>query len=199
MKFSQIIILVWFLVAAGWTKPYRPHISKVTKLKTLLQAAEHDRKQKIERLAAIKFHKLIIEYRIKNGVDALEWDESLWITSRNHSIWMGENEILAHHETKGTKYFTGVKPGDRYEYTTSDKGTCSWSGENALYNYSNEGKTIEEISINIATHSLNQWKHSPGHNQNMLAKGSKAHGVAFYLNKEGVVYATDLFAYNSDN
>lgn len=37
-----------------------------------------------------------------------------------------------------------------------------------------------------------RWEDSPEHNENMLGKRHHAHGTAFYLGKEGIVYGTDL-------
>jgi hypothetical protein len=67
-----------------------------------------------------------------------------------------------------------------------------WSGENCLYNYSGNGKTIQEKAKDIALYSINQWKKSPGHNRNMLSNHT-IHGVAFIVEND-VVWATDLFA-----
>jgi hypothetical protein len=111
---------------------------------------------------------------------------------------MGANNVLSHDEKSGTNFFTGTEPGDRYKFTTNDKGKSQWSGENALYNYTKSGKNINEIGSNMASIAFEQWKHSPGHNKNMLGKRHQVHGLAFYLNKDGRVYATDLFASNID-
>jgi len=170
----------------------------VAKLPELLKLADIDSIQKIERLAALKFHDLINLYRKTNKLDTLCWDEALWVACRNHNIWMASNSELSHSEKSGTKNFTGSRPEDRYIYATAEKGKSSWSGENALYNYSDHGNTIEKISNNIAIQSFEQWKRSPGHNSNMLGLSHKSHGVSFYLSKEGRVYGTDLFASSID-
>lgn len=175
--------------------PVKAQVADATKLSSILLSAKKDSAQKIERLAALKFHKLINAYRISSSVDSLRWDDTLWLASRNHSNWMKTNNELSHGETSGTTNFTGSGPGARYDYASKGKGMCSWSGENALYNYNDAGQTIEEIATTIAEYSLSQWQHSPGHNANMLAKGSRVHGVAFILGNDGRVWATDLFAY----
>ncbi len=195
MKTLQVILLAAFIICTN----IEAQICKASKIPTLLKTAKHDRKQKIERLAALKFHKLINAYRMKNRINEMKWDESLWLTCRNHDIWMSANNVLSHDEDKGTKYFTGIEPGDRYVYVTSGKGNYEWSGENALYNYDKNGKTINEVANCIAKNAFEQWKHSPGHNENMLGKRHTAHGVAFYIGKGGIVYGTDLFVSNKDN
>lgn len=153
--------------------------------------------QLIEKKAALYFHNLINEYRSKNQLDTLRWNETLWLTCRNHNLWMRHHSELSHSQKPGTPYFSGKSPGDRYRYTTQNKGTCSWSGENALYNFSANGNTIDKIAENIAKNSIEQWKRSPGHNKNMLGKQHTTHGTSFLLD-DYRVWATDLFAYNSD-
>lgn len=177
----------------------KAQVCENSKLALLLKQSKKDSVQKIERLAALKFHKLINDYRVKSGSEALVWDDTLWLTCRNHDLWMNAKSELSHDEKAGTVNFTGKSPGERYAYTSNNKGLCSWTGENALYNWSKNGNSIDEIAKDIATTSFEQWKHSPGHNENMLAKRSKVHGVAFYLGNGGKVWGTDLFAYTSTN
>lgn len=198
MKENQIKFR--FLIVLGFTfvQSLQGQTYTVTKLPELLKLADLDSVQKIERLAALDFHKLINEYRKINRLVPLAWDDALWLTCRNHDIWMGNQGDISHGEKKGTKFYTGDLPNERYEFATSKKGGCHWSGENTLYNYSAYGNTISEIAEHIALNSIQQWKDSPGHNENMLRGNHRSHGVAFYL-KNGKVYATDLFASNIDD
>jgi uncharacterized protein YkwD len=170
-------------------------IVQTSQLSALIKKCYSDSVQKTERLAALKFHNLINQYRKENKIDTLSWDDSLWLASRNHNIWMGENAKLSHTQTEATKYFTGKSPGDRYNYATANKGRSSWSGENALYNYNDNGATVEEISETMAKAAFSQWENSPGHDENMRAPQSHSHGTAFYLEPDGPVWATDLFSY----
>ena len=199
MKLIQVISVILIVIGSVCPKTINAQVYKTSKIPALLKAAKHERKQKIERLAALKFHKLINAYRMKNRINEIKWDESLWLACRNHDIWMSANKELSHDEKKGTKYFTGIEPGDRYIYVTSGKGNYEWSAENALYNYDKKGKTINEIANCIAKNAFEQWKNSPGHNENMLGRNHKAHGVAFYIGKGGMVYGTDLFVSNVDD
>ena len=190
----SFLLLINNLIAQSSTA----QIYDVSKLPDLLTLAKTDSIQKIERLAALKSHQIINNYRHKNKLDTIGWDEGLWLTSRNHNIWMATNSLLTHTEQKNTKNFLGARPGDRYDYTTLKKGKCNWSAENALYNYNKEGNTINEIATGIAAYSFNQWKISPGHNSNMLGKNHKVHGVAFSLMDSIVVWGTDLFSSTVD-
>jgi uncharacterized protein YkwD len=198
MKNIKLIVQLIFVLVMIVGNFVRAQVCNTSQIPSLLKLAEKDSIQKIERLAALKFHKIINEYRRENKLDTIAWDEAMWLTCRNHNIWMGANNVLSHDEKSGTNFFTGTEPGDRYKFTTNDKGKSQWSGENALYNYTKSGKNINEIGSNMASIAFEQWKHSPGHNKNMLGKRHQVHGLAFYLNKDGRVYATDLFASNID-
>ncbi len=167
----------------------------------LLKKAEKDSIAHIERLAALKFHELINQYRKENGLNEIKWNETLWIATINHNTWMDKAGDLSHRQKVNTKYFTGNSPGNRLDYAAGGKAGIRWSGENALYNYSHKsysysnsrGKTKEEIANNIAQRSFNQWKNSPGHNDNMLGKKHGSHGVAFKITSSRV-WGTDLFS-----
>jgi uncharacterized protein YkwD len=193
MKKLRIIFLFGlFFVSAS---SLLAQVCENSRLNSIIKQSKKDSVQRIERLAAFKFHELINQYRVKNGAVALAWDDTLWLACRNHNLWMEAGSELSHDEKPGTEYFTGKSPGERYEFASNKQGSCSWSGENALYNWNKSGRSIDEIAANIASACFNQWKNSPGHNQNMLAKQSKVHGTAFSLGKNGRVWGTDLFAY----
>ncbi|CAN5823206.1 hypothetical protein BH11BAC7_BH11BAC7_03880 [soil metagenome] len=188
MKMLRLLILL-----VGLCPIAHAQIADNSQLRIIITNASVDSIQKIERLAAILFHDKINAHRSANGKTALGWDDTLWLASRNHNTWMMENTQLGHMEKAGTKSFSGVNPGDRYDYVSKNKGKCSWSGENALYNYSAGNTTIEKNAEQIAEYSFQQWKNSPGHNANMLSASSKVHGVAFMIESDGQVWATDLF------
>lgn len=188
MKMLRPLVLLLGLCPA-----LNAQVAENTQLNVILKNASIDSIQKIERLAAILFHDKINAHRVANGKEKLGWDDTLWLASRNHNMWMMANEKLAHHQEAGTKGFSGVTPGDRYDYASRKKGKCSWSGENALYNYSAGYGTIQKNAEHIAEYSFNQWKNSPGHNNNMLSGSSRVHGVAFTIVSGERVWGTDLF------
>jgi uncharacterized protein YkwD len=166
-------------------------------LPLLMRQARNDSIHKIERLAAGDFHLRINKYRQSMHIDTLSWDDTMWVAARNHCAWMNANSELSHGEKKNTPCYTGEHPGDRYGYAREGKEAyAAWSGENVLYNWENAGNSIEQIANSIAEYSFVQWKNSPGHNANMLAKGSSVHAVAFLLGSDGRVWATDLFSWN---
>lgn len=188
MKMLRILVLL-----VGAAAPLFGQNADVSKLSIILKNANVDSVEKTERLAAIFFHEKINQYRISLKKPALGWDDTVWLASRNHCNWMMANNELTHHEKPGTALFNGNGPGDRYDFASKNKGKCSWSGENALYNYSSFYSDCAKNALAIANSSFEQWKHSPGHNANMLKEGSRIHGVAFRIEKSGRVWATDLF------
>jgi len=191
MKSTRLVLCLFLLfLSYSLTKA---QIYTESDVSSLLKKSEKDSIEQIERLAALEFHKLINQYRNKNNLSTLVWDETLWITTRNHSTWMLKTGKLSHQQTTKNEYFTGSNPGDRFNYAAGGSSRNSWSGENALYNYSAYGRNIEDIAKNIAKSSFNQWKKSPGHNRNMLGKNHASHGTAFKLNGSQV-WGTDLFA-----
>lgn len=159
----------------------------------LLLKAEKDSIAQIERLAALEFHRLINGYRQENNLTPIEWNETIWVATVNHNSWMSNANELSHSQEENTTYFTGTRPGSRLHYAAGGNTSMSWSGENALYNYSSSGSTKKEIAKNIARKSFIQWKNSPGHNKNMLGKSHRSHGVAFKITKDKV-WGTDLFS-----
>jgi uncharacterized protein YkwD len=160
-------------------------------ISNLIEKSKIDSIANIERLAAVKFHGLINNYRLSKGRKILIWDDTLWIASRNHNLCMMEQQALSHSESSRNTYFTGQEPNERYDFASGGRSTFQWTGENALYNNSCLGTTRHEIAGNMARSSFEQWRKSAGHNRNMLARNYR-HGVAFLI-KEELVWATDLF------
>lgn len=172
-------------------------IYKADQLPELLRQSKTDSVMRIERQAALEFHKLINIYRREQKTDTLQWNDTLWLASRNHCLWMNRNNLLSHGEDEGTELYSGSRPGDRYNYVVKGRGRHSWSGENALYNWSGGTANAGQAAKTIARESFNQWKNSPGHNSNMLNPSSKVHGVAFIINRSsGQTWGTDLFTYS---
>lgn len=191
MKPLRILVLL-----LGASAPLYAQIADVSQLSATIQNANVDSTAKTERLAAIFFHEKINQYRVSLKKPALGWDDTLWLAAWNHDNWMMRNENLAHEEIKGTNLFTGVEPGDRYAYASNHKGSCDWSGENVLYNYSSSFTDCAKNALAIADYSFQQWKNSPGHNANMINPDSRVHGVAFRIADDGRVWATELLAYS---
>jgi uncharacterized protein YkwD len=195
-RLLKILLSLLILLSVAFCMQAQPALTKEKDLPEILIQIEQDSLRKIERLAAFEFHQLLNAYRLENELNALDWNDVLWLCCRNHSLYMGYHNNLSHSEKTGEALFTGESPGDRLSWVQNDR-TIYWSGENALYNYCFRGKTVEEIAKYIAQKAIDQWKKSPPHNRNMLNGGHKLHGVAFYYDGEKI-WATSLFGYPSN-
>jgi uncharacterized protein YkwD len=136
-----------------------------------------DSVSKLELLTAKKFHAKLNEYRKQNGMPLVEWSDTLYLSAMNHNSWMALNKTgMTHIEHDMTYNFTGVFPSDRLDYVRNGKGYLV--SENVTYT-NVYGNTINEIAESAAISVFNGWKHSKGHNDNMLYKYHKYHAVAF--------------------
>lgn len=184
-KLSLILGVLAFCINSSTAQFYT-----ISDLKSLVENKDADKTLAIERAAALEFNKLINQYRSENSLPLLEWDETMWLSARNHSYWMRINNRLSHQQAN-----SGDKnPENRYFYASENNPEFSINGENILLNFSCKGKNVEETAINIAKESFEQWKSSEGHNENMLSQGFIRHGVAFCINEDNV-WGADVFSY----
>ncbi|TND10203.1 MAG: Uncharacterized protein FD123_451 [Bacteroidetes bacterium] len=197
MKYLISIPLLLLVTGLRANPTVQQRIYLASQLDELLRQSRADSVLLVERMAALEFHRMINAYRREQKTDTLQWNDTLWMASRNHCLWMCRNNKLSHNQEASTELFSGVRPGDRYDYVVNGNGRHSWSGENALYNWSGNDGEKENAYKAIARESFNQWKNSPGHNKNMLNPSSKVHGTAFIIEqKNGRTWGTDLFAYS---
>lgn len=145
-----------------------------------------------EREIAFQFHRLINEYRAQNKLQALSWNDTLWLAARNHNLWMQKEKKLSHRESSKNEFYTGEKPSERLKYVYSHPLFFDWNGENCLYigGYTSPIRVAPEA---IALEIFNDWKNSSGHNQNMLNKTHQNHGFSIFIDQNGTLWATDLF------
>ena len=96
------------------------------------------------------------EHRKQNGRSNLLTNSLLNEAASLHCKYMSLEKKLTHEqENKYNHYYRGTLPTDRVGYS---------AGENALYNWVDETYTSEEIAEIL----FDQWRQSPGHNENML-------------------------------
>jgi len=195
---NKYISLIIIILTPIFVHSQQEKVYKTTDLIRIINQSKYDTNVYLERLAAKEFHHLLNEYRISKTLDTVAWSEEMWLACRNHSVYMIFNNTLTHSEETDKQFFTGESPGDRLHFVQVTLPRFSWCGENALYNYSCSGKTLQEKAKNIAKYSFQQWKNSPGHNENMLSKAPQFHAVAFKI-KGQLVYATSLFGYKLSN
>ena len=192
------LILIFLCCAStvfGQPKDTGRRIFTEKAIDSLVTVSSRDSIHFIERLAAYYFHQKLNEYRKSKRLKPLFWNEALWLASQNQAMWLIRNNKFEHVQKAGTPLFTGKTPQDRLNYVTGGSRKYVFSGENILYNSNATGESMEAAAHKIADASFLQWKNSPDHNENMLFKDSYAHGTAFVIADDRLVYAVDLFIY----
>lgn len=192
MQYIKQCALILFITILISTNLSNAQIFRESGLNKLLSEAEKDTKSAIEYQATIQFHLLLNKYRKTKGLAEVSFDYIYWITCRNHNLWMSKNS-LSHSQTKGSINYTGADPGLRLKFVS--KASCDWLGENCLMNFSYfETDSINEVAHHIAAVSIEQWKNSKGHNDNMLGTYNNE-ATAFLITSDGSVWATSLFGW----
>jgi len=193
MRLFFAALICWLMALP--TKAQYLEIFQAKDLNRLLQASEHDSVLYLERLTAIYFHDLLNQYRVENKLKALAWDDTLWLASRNHNIWMLKNNQITHQQQENTKDYSGRSPGERHEYLLEKGKRSPWSGENCLMHFTAASLPIEIQANLTAKSSLSQWVRSKGHNDNILNPNHDRHGAAFIISgPHHKVIGTDLYA-----
>lgn len=129
-------------------------------------------------------------YRVNAGLPELVVSDTLTSDSRSWSQHMSDTDDFSHDPT--WKYWNGV---------TLDGGETSYAGENIAYNYRENfgdkwgayGTTKDPMQA--ANALFDQWKNSPGHDKNMLARNNVV-GVGVHIAKHGQftrIYGTQKF------
>ena len=117
--------------------------------------------------------KLTNDFRIKNNLPPLEWDDSIWAIALTHSKNMAEGVVPFSH--KGFN-----------ERVNQFNFTCYKACEN-VYMCQGYSQYI------IAHNAVSGWINSPGHKQNLLSDTTHC-AIALYNNNYGEFYLTQLFA-----
>jgi uncharacterized protein (TIGR03437 family) len=108
------------------------------------------------------FLKLINDYRTANGLGTLQVSIAITNACDWMSTDMAAKGYFSHTDSLGRDPFTRMRAFG-YNYNT-------WMGENIAAGYSD------------AANTFNQWKNSPGHNENMLNPNFKVIGIGRIAN-----------------
>ena len=189
----RIIPIAILLTISGVLCGQYGGIRKLYELEDLKQILQQDTLAAFEYKCAKEFHILINEYRASKRIKPLTFSDSLWLVSRNHSVYMAVNREFSHSQKKGKAMFSGVSPSKRIAFVYEEYVNLLYGENIAIMSY-NEGSAEA-----IAMVAFNLWKNSEGHNRNMLDKRYTAHGTAFILRKNeennyGDFLVTDLLA-----
>jgi uncharacterized protein YkwD len=199
MKNSVFIIFFIFCVGNTFAQ-YRDTLFTATGLPFFLKQTAIDSTLKLEYLTSVHFHTLLNEYRIKKKLKTYNWDDTLWLAARNHSVWMAENNRLTHLQRKESPFFSGASYTKRIAFIDGGYRTPNVSGENTLYNFVDCSECdMETKAKKVAEICFNQWRNSQGHHQNMINKEFVLHAVAFIFDEDDKVWATDLFLDSKKN
>ena len=124
------------------------------------------------------FLTLINNYRQQNGLTTLQASISITTAAKWMSGDMAQKNYFSHTDSQGRDPFTRMRAFG-YNYNT-------YMGENIAAGYSEAASTF------------NQWKNSPGHNQNMLNPNFKVIGIGRVANPNSTYryyWTTDFGGY----
>ena len=113
------------------------------------------------------------EFRAKNNLPPLEWDDSIWSLAYTHSKNMGEGVVPFGH-----KGFNERVNNFNFRYYKACENVYMCQGIS---------------QYNIAENAVKSWINSPGHKINLLSDTSHC-AVGVYKNNYGEFYLTQLFA-----
>lgn len=165
----------------------------------LLKNIDKDTLLMLERMASYHFHELINQHRVNKKKKTIYWDDKLWLASRNHNVFMMQNlKYLSHTEAKSKPYYSGKNPENRVDYVTYFSREYKLGGFENIASLGEmvpktmnlrafEGLSTEELiekSKGAAEQMFDIWKHSPGHNQNMLDGEHLASGTSIIFGDE---------------
>ena len=171
--------------------------------KTIQENNPVNRKPIIDKIKLeIQIHHLTNQYRIQNGLAALDLDDKLSNIARSHSQDMALRNYFSHDSPEGRD------PTDR---ATSQGYQCQktvgnliYSGvaenifQNNLYDtvwYTNgiptsyDWNTLDEL----ATSTVDGWMDSPGHRENILTGTYDKEGIGVEISSDDKVYITQDF------
>ena len=119
---------------------------------------------------------ILNDERLKNGLNALEWNDELARIARLHSENMARFKFFSH---------AGLD-GSMVNNRADALGVSNWQsiGENIVYNRGFK-KPVES--------ACQQWMNSPSHRQNILNKKWKASGIGAAIAPDGTYYFTQVF------
>lgn len=217
---SKYLGIIFILLNSPLLFGQLPKTTTAIGLTEVFSNIQTDSLSKLELESSIEFNNLINQYRKNNHLPQLVWDMGLWLSARNHSIYMAATGQFDHGQTNGnSSYFTGNTLPERIKKVVLQNGISNadstyfpftkyilrgrnpLEGENIhlLMDPSLSSKLetmkIPALAKSLAKNAFTGWKNSPGHNRNMLRINFKAHGTAFIIYKDRV-YVTDDFMGN---
>jgi len=134
---------------------------------------------------------LINNYRIENNLDTLEFTQLGYKAAEHHNNYLNDHPDvgIVHKENNNTP----SQHGRLQKYLDSDNRI--WlSAENLYAKYyipsSFKLNAKRSASNNIANQTVNAWKQSPGHNENLLLKTATYVGIHTMITKNNILIVT---------
>lgn len=126
-------------------------------------------------------------YRKSKGLDTLQWDNALFLSSYTHANNMNRYQFFGHECLQNKQFY---KPGNRIKYFNYN---YSYIAENiAYYETSKDPLSSDEL----AELFFKMWEKSSNHRKNMLSKDAKDMGIAIltvYNGKKITYYGVQNF------
>ena len=113
------------------------------------------------------------QFRAKNNLPPLQWDDSIWKISLTHSKNMGDRKVPFGH-----KGFNERIKNFPFNFSLACENVFMCQG------YS---------QYSIAEMAVNGWINSPGHRKNLLSNTNSC-AIATYITSSGAYYLTQMFA-----
>lgn len=133
--------------------------------------------EEFTKIADDEMLRLVNEHREANGVEPLEWNDTLAMMSTEKSEHMRKYNYMAHSYKGVTTIFLQEM---KYRQNTT--------GENALANY--HYNLTKDDAVKMANSMFNQWKNSAGHNRQMINPENTEMGFGFALSNGGTTYGS---------
>jgi len=132
--------------------------------KSVIKSAKNDK-------IGMRCLELTNEFRKRNNLTPLKWDDEIWTICYGHSKNMGEKKVPFSHQGFNNRI-------------NSLKFRLIAAYENVFCCYGYYSDTAEL--------AVNGWINSPGHRKNMLSNSNHC-AIATYVNSNGEIYLTQIF------
>lgn len=151
MQRKNLILLAWIIAFPAFHADVQAQEQQDADMQTLME-----------------IHQLVNAHRQEEGMNSLQWNETLHKAAAEHAEYMVEQKAISHHNFSSR--------GKSILKTLQGKGIS----ENVAYGYPTPEKLVEG------------WLSSPGHRKNIEGDYNLT-GIAAKTTAEGVIYYCQLF------
>jgi uncharacterized protein YkwD len=123
-----------------------------------------------------EIHNLINDYRNRNGLDNLKWDDDLAYLASQYSEQMAEEKFFSHYDRKGNSVSERAKKLKITNWTLIGENLFTCRGYSKFTRF-----------------AFDSWLDSPGHRKNILEEEFTHTGIGIAKTRDGRVYVTQVF------